>query len=223
MPRRALIEHRPWLLLSLLAGVSYFFVKDDPVGGLWLMLWKGAGVAFLACYAALRGRGTDGYLITAVMAFGAMGDIALEVSFLAGGTLFAVGHVIAMALYWRNRRRSPAPSQKLAAWTLLLLPPAIAALMTYPVENWQLATAYSAIVSLMAASAWISRFPRYRVGIGAVLFVVSDLLIFAGEAGRLPREFTSLLIWPLYYGAQFLIATGVVQTLRQRMVDTEPR
>ncbi len=66
----------------------------------------------------------------------------------------------------------------------------------------------------MAAAAWISRFPRYRVGIGAVMFAASDLLIFAREAGAMPADLADLLIWPLYFAGQFLIATGVVQTIR---------
>ena len=218
MPKRALIDHRPWLLLSLLAGVSYFFVMDEPVGGSWLMLWKGAGVAFLAVYAALRGRGADGTLIALVMAFGAAGDIALEISFLVGGALFAIGHAVAIALYLRNRRVKTSGSQRIAGLALLVLPPVIAGLMTWPLPNWGLATAYSAIVAAMAAAAWTSRFPRYRVGTGAVLFVASDLLIFAREAGVLSEMLTAWLIWPLYYGAQFLIVTGVVQTLRKGRV-----
>jgi uncharacterized membrane protein YhhN len=45
---------------------------------------------------------------------------------------------------------------------------------------------YSLGLALMAATAWLSRFPRYRVGIGALMFVVSDLLIFgrSAAAGR---------------------------------------
>ena len=96
-----------------------------------------------------------------------------------------------------------------------MLTPLIAALMTYPIENWLVATGYSAIVGLLASAAWTSRFPRYRVGLGAVMFVVSDLLIFARVAAVLPDLVTGWLIWPLYYGAQFLIAVGVVQTLRK--------
>ena len=214
MSRRALSEHRPWLLASLIAGVSYFFVADDPIGGVWLMLWKGAGVAFLATYAAFRGRGTDGLLIAAVMLFGALGDVALEISYVVGGGLFAVGHLIAIALYLRNRRERTSSSQLMAALALLILTPLIAALMTFPLGNWMLAAAYSGVVGAMAATAWLSRFPRYRVGLGAVLFVVSDLFIFSREAGVLPESITSWLIWPLYFGGQFLIATGVVQTLR---------
>ena len=153
MSRRALSEHRPWLLASLIAGVSYFFVADDPIGGVWLMLWKGAGVAFLATYAAFRGRGTDGLLIAAVMLFGALGDVALEISYVVGGGLFAVGHLIAIALYLRNRRERTSSSQLMAALALLILTPLIAALMTFPLDNWMLAAAYSGVVGAMAATA----------------------------------------------------------------------
>ncbi len=179
------------------------------------MLWKGAGVAFLAIYAAFRGRGLDGLLISGVLAFGALGDVALEISYLVGGGLFAIGHLIAIVLYLRNRRTSITGSQAVAAFGLLLLTPVIAGLMTYPLDNWVLATAYSALVGAMAAAAWTSRFSRYRVGVGAVLFVISDLCIFAREASVLPEAVTAWLIWPLYFGGQFLIATGVVQALRQ--------
>jgi hypothetical protein len=47
-----------------------------------------------------------------------------------------------------------------------------------------------------------------------VLFVVSDLLIFARESGQAPETLTWWTIWPLYYAGQFLIATGVVRSLR---------
>lgn len=217
MPRRALVKHRPWLFASLLAGVSYFFVMDDPIGGTWLMLWKGAGVAFLAIYAAFRARGADGALLTLALTFGAAGDIALELSFIIGGTLFAIGHLFAIALYLRNRRASLKRSQMLAAATLILLTPVIAAAVIHPLPNWALATTYSFLVGAMAAAAWTSAFPRYRVGIGAILFVASDLLIFAREGGVVDDGAASWAVWPLYYAGQFLIATGVVQTLRARM------
>lgn len=215
MPRHALAEHRPYLLLSLLFGISYFFVKDEPIGGAWLILWKGAGVTFLAIYAAHRGRGRDGALIAAVMVFGALGDMVLEISFLFGGMLFAMGHFVAITLYILNRREHPVASQKLAGIALVLFPPLLAALLAYPLPNWQVAVTYALVVGTMAGAAWTSRFSRYRVGIGAVMFVVSDLIIVAGESGHIPREIGSWLIWPLYYGGQFLIATGVIQAIRR--------
>lgn len=214
MPKRALAEHRPYLLLSLLFGVSYFFVQDDRFGGAWLMLWKGAGVFFLALYALHRGRGRDGVLITLIMSLSSLADVLLEISFLFGGLVFALAHAVSIGLYLANRRDITSSSQKLAAITLLILTPAVVGLMTYPLENWEIATTYSLIVGAMAATAWTSRFPRFRVGIGAVLFVVSDLLIFGRETGHVSLDLAGWLIWPLYFAGQFLIVTGVVQTSR---------
>jgi uncharacterized membrane protein YhhN len=68
----------------------------------------------------------------------------------------------------------------------------------------------------MAAAAWTSSFPRYRVGLGAVLFVASDLLIFARMGPLAASALPGLLVWPLYYFGQVLIATGVVGELRAR-------
>ena len=218
MPKRALLDYRPYLLLSLLFGISYFFVMDGKVGGSWLALWKGAGVGFLAIYAAHRGRGRDGALIAVVMALGALADVVLEFSFLVGGAIFAVGHVVAIWLYMTNRRAEPTGSQLGTGLALLVFTPVLAGMLTYPLDNWILAALYAAVVGAMAAAAWTSRFPRYRVGVGAVLFVVSDLVIFAREAGHMSRDMAEWLVWPLYYGGQFLIATGVVQTLRKGKV-----
>ncbi len=211
---RALIDHRPWLLASLAASISYFFARDNPVPGLYLIAWKGAAVALLAVYAARRAKSADGWLLAAIMALGAGGDMALEVDMIAGGALFALAHLVAIALFLRNPRGRRTGSQWLAAITLLLGTPLVAALMALPDPRWPLAATYAAIVGAMAASAWVSRFPRYRVGIGAVLFVVSDLIIFAREGGHVPEAVSWWLVWPLYYAGQLLIATGVVRTLR---------
>lgn len=215
MSRRALIDHRPWLLASLAASVSYFFFRDNPVPGLYLIAWKGAAVGLLTVYAARRGKGTDGWLLTAVMALGALGDMVLEIDLVAGGALFALGHAIAIVLFLRNPRVRRSASQVFAALTLLLGPPLIAALLAMPDPRWPMAAGYAAVVGAMAAAAWVSSFPRYRVGIGAVLFVVSDLLIFAREGQHLPDMVTWWLIWPLYYAAQFLIATRVIRTMHR--------
>lgn len=215
MPRRALIDHRPWLLASLVASIGYFFFRDNPVPGTYLMLWKGAGVGLLAMYAARRGKGADGWLITVALILAAGGDIVLELDLLVGGVLFGLAHLVAIVLFLRNPRARKNASQIAAGIALFLGTPAIAAMMVWPDPQWGLATGYAAIVGAMAATAWISRFPRYRVGLGAVQFVASDLLIFARESGTVPEVVTWWLVWPLYYGGQFLIATGVVRTLRK--------
>ena len=215
MPRRALIDHRPWLLASLVASISYFFFRDNPVPGTYLMVWKGAGVGLLAIYAARRGKGADGWLITLALVLGALGDMALELDLVAGGAFFGAAHIVAIILFLRNPRARRSGSQWATAIVLALATPIIAAFLVLPDPQWPLATGYALAVGLMAAAAWLSRFPRYKVGTGAVLFVLSDLLIFAGEADRIPEDISWWLVWPLYYSGQFLIATGVVQRLRR--------
>lgn len=211
MARAALIEHRPWLLASIVAAVAFYVLRDAPVGGVQLMLLKGAGVALLAIYALRRSSGIDGMLIAAVMALGAIGDMAIEISFVAGGSAFFLGHLVAIALYLRNRRPATTPSQKLAAAALLVATPVVSWLLSKDAG----VTLYATGLGGMAATAWLSRFGRYRVGTGAVLFVVSDWLIFSRMGSFDLAPLPDLLIWPLYYFGQFLIATGVVQALRR--------
>ena len=214
MRDHALADHRPFLLVGLSAAVSYWFVADDGIAGLTLMVWKGIGVGALAAYALRRSGHVGGKGIAGFLAFCAVGDMAIELSYLAGGIAFALAHIFGIVFFLKHRRTTRSASQTLLAIALLIGTPAIAALFTYPQENWWLATGYTLLLAGMAASAWISRFPRYRVGIGAVLFVASDLVLLGSVAGRLSEGAGEWFVWPLYFVGQFLIATGVVQTLR---------
>jgi uncharacterized membrane protein YhhN len=214
MPRRALIERRPWLLASLVLGIGYFFVKDGDLPGLWLMLWKGGAVALLAGYAWQSVAGLDGRLIAGVMALGALGDMLIEIDTAAGGAAFFAGHVVAIWLYARYRRAAVTPSQKLAAVVLLVATPVISYLLPADRAAALPVAFYALALGGMAGMAWTSAFPRYRVGIGALLFVASDLLIFAEMGSLASSGLPDLSIWPLYYFGQFLICTGVVRWLR---------
>lgn len=216
MPRRALIEHRPWLLASVAAAIAFYFLRDNAIGGVQLMLLKGAGVALLAVYALRRGSGPDDRLLATYLAFGALGDMLIEIETLYGGAAFFAGHIAAIAMFLRNPRGEPTGSQKGAGVALLLLTPVLCWLLSGSLQ----VGLYGVALGGMAAAAWLSRFPRYRVGAGAVLFVISDLLIFS-EMGPVDLSpIPGLLIWPLYYLGQFMIATGVVQTLLADRLET---
>ena len=210
MPKRALIEHRPWLLASVAAATAYYFMRNNEIGELYLILLKGAGVGLLATFAAHRARGIDAALLTLALVLASLADMALELWFEIGGALFAASHLVAVALYLRNRRPRPTGSQKLLAGALLIGAPAI----SYFLSNDPLIGVYALTLGAMASTAWLSRFSRYRVGIGAVLFVVSDWLIFSRMGPFDLAPLTDWLIWPLYYCGMLMIATGVVQTLR---------
>jgi len=202
------------LAASILAGVSYVAAWNLPLSPAAELTWKGLGVGLLAVYAALNVRSLDGWLLTLVMAFGALGDVLLGAAGLTVGALaFLAGHLVAIGLYIRNRR--PRPSRSQVALAVALVPAVVVIAFLLPADRAGApgVAVYSLGLALMAATAWLSRFPRFRVGIGALMFVVSDLIIF-GRNGPWPDNFaTGLAVWGLYYFGQLLICVGVVKVL----------
>ncbi|WP_454713873.1 lysoplasmalogenase [Caulobacter segnis] len=200
------------LVASVIAGVSYVATWVTELPPLVETAWKGAGVALLAVHAALRARSLDGWLLVAVMALGAAGDVLLETHGLTVGAIaFLLGHLVASGLYLRHRRSAvQAP--------LVLIPAVTAIAWMLPADRAAAPgiALYSVFLSVMAATALGSHFPHKSVGRGALMFVLSDLLIFA-RLGPLPDNLaTGLAVWGLYYFGQMLICVGVAQTLRSR-------
>lgn len=218
MPQRALIEQRPWLLSSLIAGISYWFVAESAIPGLYLILWKGAGVALLGVYAWAHHPVRDAHRIALVMALGALGDMVLEVNFTGGALAFFAGHMVAIALYLRHRRADLNTQDKRTAAALVIGVPAAAFGLTGKPE----VAFYALALGGMAAAAWVSDFRRMQVGLGAVLFAVSDLLIFARMGPLAESPVPHLLVWPFYYFGQFLITVGVIGALRRKGAFTAP-
>ena len=203
-----------WLFfLAILAGASFWFVRQHAIPALPWVAWKGAGVALLAIWAAVNAHNRDGWLLAAVMAFGALGDVLLEQSQTGGALAFLAGHVTAIVLYLLHRRTKPSPSQIALSGLLLAAVPVIAFLLPADRGAAPGIALYATGLGAMAASAWVSRFPRYRVGLGAVLFVASDLLIFSRLGPLAESPIPVILIWPLYFAGQALIAWGAVTTL----------
>ncbi len=204
-----------WLWwLALAGGISFFIAVYLRLDGPAIWAWKTSGVGLLAVWAAANARGKNGWLIAAALGFGALGDYLLDAKGLeTGAVAFVVGHVIAITLYLMNRRAQTTPSQRLLGWLTMPATLVIVWAMLSPAAGWWHAAVYSLFVAAMAAAAWTSRFPRYRTGIGAMMFLASDLFIFAGEGGVLSKDVTMWLVWPLYFGGQALIAWGVVSTL----------
>lgn len=215
MAKRGLIELRPWLLASIAAAIAFYFLRDNPLGeGVWGLALKGASVGLLALYVALRvphgkHRG-DGFLLVGALVLAAAGDVAIELDFRIGGAFFAAAHVVAVVLYTRNLHQRPSPTQKLMGLSLLIGAP----LMSYFLSGQTEIAVYAAFLGAMASAAWMSHYPRYRVGTGAVLLVLSDWLIFSRIGTIVLEPLPGLLIWPLYYAGQVMIATGIVQCLR---------
>ena len=214
MPKRALLERRPFLLASLAAAIAYYLLKDARFPGGYLMVIEAASVLLLALYALLRHGSGHARMIAGAMALGAIGVVALELHVYIGTLALVAGLGLLIGVFIQNRRETASGSQKIAATALLLLTPLIAWFMAAGHPAQATAATFGLAVGGMAASAWVSVFPRYRVGAGATFYVASSLISIAGMGPLGDSEAGNLLAWPLFYLGHFLICTGAIQTLR---------
>jgi uncharacterized membrane protein YhhN len=191
---------------ALIAGVSYYADHWLALDGPLATVWKGSGVGLLALWAFARGRPWIGL----VLAFGALGDVLLETSgLIVGAVAFLIGHILAAGFYWRSHRTGP---------TVPALIAVAVALASYQLSGDRGVGLYAASLGLMAGTALVSR--HRLAGLGAILFVVSDLLIFARIGPLAASPLPGLLIWPTYFAGQALIAWSVVSELaRENLHD----
>jgi len=179
-------------------------------------------VAMFALYALFHPKGGRGRTLAVILALGAVGDFAIGQKFELGAAAFAVGHVIAIRYYWRNRRYNPAP---LVYGLMSLFMVAVVTTAEWLASGKTTAIGlgvYTLLVSGMAATALLSRFPRDVTGLGAVTFLCSDLLIFAAMGPLAQTQWVGPAIWMTYIAGQLLICCGVCGVLdrdEQRNTD----
>ena len=213
---------RGLLVLSLLFGLGYPLSWDLGWPDSLTTAWKGAGVGLLALLAAVEARDKDGWLLAVVLACGALGDILLVGSLTAGAIAFMIGHVVAIRLYLRHRPERLSSGR--TALALLVIAVSVPIAWSLPADRAQAlgVALYASFVAVMAAAAWISRFPRTLTGAGAMMFLASDLLIFARMGPIAGAAWAGAAIWLLYYGGQVAITMGVRNVLATRASWSSP-
>lgn len=214
MPRRALSEKRPFLLASIAAALAWFYLRDAPLPELYLLPVKGAAVGLLAAYAWLRHSGRDARLLAIALGLAALGDVVFQIAPAYSALVYFAAHAVALNLYLNHRRESLASSQRWAVIGLLFLTPIVVLLLS-PASDFA-AGLYGLALGAMAAAAWSSTFPRYRVGAGALLIMAANLLAIAGMGPLSGNPVPAVYAWPVYYLGQFLICVGIIRTLRKR-------
>ena len=95
-----LAHKRPWLLASLLVGISFpaTWLLLPIEGNLFAILWKMAAVGLLVPYALRRHHAGEFAILALFLAFYALGDGLIELNMIAGAAAFATGHIIAIWL-----------------------------------------------------------------------------------------------------------------------------
>lgn len=205
------------LAAAIAGGIAYLFARDGAVPEAVSTAVKGSGVGLLAVYAAMLAKEGDGWLLAVVMLLGMLGDVLLNAVGLQTGALaFLAGHVVAIILYLRNGRAPLTPARIAGALAFVVLTALLA--WSLPADRAGALTValYTAGLAVMAATAWLSRFPRGLTGLGAMLFVVSDLLIFARMGPLAGSVVADYGVWILYFAGQLMICLGVTRTLTAR-------
>ncbi|MEM9254440.1 MAG: lysoplasmalogenase [Pseudomonadota bacterium] len=178
------------LLLPLSPYPGSYILKIVPIACLLLTV--------------LHGSGRQYRLIALALVFSATGDVSLELDyFLPGLGAFLLGHLCYTAAFWGDFRWNTKTLSALAALSvcvllmLLYLSPHLGD-MRWPVYG------YIAVIVAMAVAALCGGHNHALVGLGAVLFLVSDALIAITRFAQ-PLPGSSYWIMTTYYCAQYLL------------------
>lgn len=203
------------IFLSLVGAVIYGG-GWYPEGALWTVLVKSSAVGFLALFVLVTAQTTNHLILLLALLASVAGDALLAIpaenSFLRGLLAFFVSHVFYIGLFLKNRLPfEDVTGLRVRITALLWAFTAVAAYFLYPhVGALMLPVfAYSFVLTLMATTALLSRFPVKLVATGAVLFLVSDGLLGANTFMDAP-PLTGLGVWVTYYLAQLLLVLGVM-------------
>lgn len=145
---------------------------------------------------------------------GGAGDVAMALrqggtgpALVVGMGLFLIAHVAYAVAFFPERGYQPGR----AVWATLFVAIALLALLLFVPHLGALAVpvvVYATALTAMTALAALRRSPRRTVFAGAAVFFVSDALIGARLATPAVPAALLVLVLPLYYLGQYLIATG---------------
>lgn len=209
------------VVLSLVAAAVYLSVDFSSSYLLGLPLapaMKVLPLVFLALFTMVKmNRGDVMFLFLALVCAGA-GDVLIAqdgpVRFNQALIAFGVAHIFYLFVFLFNRATNLFQTQwRLQIASVMWAAAGIGIFLAWPQLDvvGPPVFAYAGLLLLMATFALLSRYPFQLVGLGALLFVTSDLLL----GGSLFLNFggwASVAVWPVYFTAQFLITLGVVLT-----------
>ena len=204
------------LLALILAGDVLYIVFGD----LWL---KGLTSAFFVLLGvinliyAIKNKSIKqkfSIILVIGLIFAMLGDIILNIHFISGAILFAVGHVFFFMSYCFLQKFS----WKDLLFGAIIFIPSVLVITLVPIFDFGgvlmeiVCVMYALIISLMVGKA-ISNLIRERnllnliIVLGSVLFFFSDLMLLLDVFGNLPV--VGILCLATYYPAEFLLAHSI--------------
>lgn len=196
-----------WLGALARSGIAFPALAHLPASV--LIPWKGACTLGLALSLAAASKARPIRLLAFALLISAVADMVLATkAMVAAGLLFSVSHLIAIRVFWRNRADPITPQWRAVA---VAVPMASFGLSLAAIHGTNVPlyfALYPLLSGIMAATALLSRFPRWLCGLGATIFICSDVLVLAwlGVLARDPGF--GFLTWLSYFTGYALLARG---------------
>lgn len=199
------------LFFVLICTIDLVFIDVYPIGRL---VSKPLIASSLLAYYIISLEKQHSFIILGLV-FSILGDVFL---LFTGDTVFKLGLLsfFVMQLCYINYLRKfvtkhKRPAQKIIVGILLLVTIGFNVIMyMHGVDIWWLIMIYSIVLFTMARMAIL--FPSAKnissIGVGAILFVSSDLLLAVNKF-LTPIVFADYLVMVLYCIAQYLIISGI--------------
>lgn len=170
---------------------------------------KGVFSALLAMSVFAARKGSASNMVGVALAISAVGDMLLvTVGSTVGGLAFAVAHVLAGYAYAKNQRDHNSATLLMFATAVPLIAVVSSYLALRGSDQNALMSLFPLISASMAALAILSRFPLWFSGLGAVIFVASDVL-FLADLGVLHHSGElGFLTWASYAVGYAMVAHG---------------
>lgn len=148
------------------------------------------------------------------LVFAMLGDIVLEIEFIIGAVLFAIGHICFIIAYCSINKFS----YKDLICGMCIFIPSLLFIILAPIFDYQnitmeiLVIVYALIISLMVGKALSNVLQNANsvtitALIGSIMFFLSDLMLLLNVFAGLPV--VGILCLALYYPAEFLLAYSI--------------
>ncbi len=207
--------HQPTLILAVIFAVIFLVLRWLPFFALRPFI-KAAMAVLLAVY-CLHAPTIPLTVMAAGFALSAIGDFFLDLRdekwFLYGLIAFFAAHVAFTAYLFVHMM--PMSAWGLAQWaeagilTVLTLVFYLWLLPTLPSDLKIPVAAYCLVITVMGITALNTKLGSVLVPLGAVLFIISDLVLSV-ERFKFKFPLAKQINWTLYAGGQILLAIGVV-------------
>jgi len=205
------------LSLLILTGDVFYILYDH----LWIKAITSIGFVLIALINLVyllksnKKKPTFAIFMLIGLTFAMLGDILLEIEFIIGAILFAVGHVFYFVAYTKLIKFN---WKDLLCGVCIFVSASIL-ILTAPIFEFEttllkiLCIVYALIISIMVGKS-ISNYIKEKSSlnfilmIGSILFIFSDLMLLFNVFGSVPS--TGILCLATYYPAEIILAYSIL-------------